>query len=158
VDQPLKIARDKETGKDYLLCDYNRDGDSYRSPWSNKYDPPLSDGAVPSDRLRRLEIEANQAFDTYRELYFESGVCSVYLWDLDHGFAGVILIKKAGDTEKIKGCWDSIHVVEVQVCPVGRPIGHPDSRASFVTGKGAGSKRPLQTDVDSDAVAPDDQG
>ena len=39
-----------------------------RSPWSNKYDPPLSDGAVPSDRLRRLEIEANQAFDTYREL------------------------------------------------------------------------------------------
>lgn len=31
VDQPLKIARDKTTGKDYLLCDYNRDGDSYRS-------------------------------------------------------------------------------------------------------------------------------
>lgn len=30
VDQPLKIARDKESGKDYLLCDYNRDGDSYR--------------------------------------------------------------------------------------------------------------------------------
>ena len=30
VDQPLKIARDKATGKDYLLCDYNRDGDSYR--------------------------------------------------------------------------------------------------------------------------------
>ena len=47
--------------------------------------------------------------------YFESGVCSVYLWDLDHGFAGVVLIKKAGDTERIKGCWDSIHVVEVQV-------------------------------------------
>jgi capping protein beta len=83
-------------------------------------DPPLADGAVPSDRLRRLEIEANQAFDTYRELYFESGVCSVYLWDLDHGFAGVILIKKAGDTEKIKGCWDSIHVVEVQEKAQGR--------------------------------------
>ncbi|UYV66375.1 CAPZB [Cordylochernes scorpioides] len=31
VDQPLKIARDKMVGKDYLLCDYNRDGDSYRS-------------------------------------------------------------------------------------------------------------------------------
>ena len=30
VDQPLKIARDKQAGKDYLLCDYNRDGDSYR--------------------------------------------------------------------------------------------------------------------------------
>lgn len=31
VDQPLKIARDRSMGKDYLLCDYNRDGDSYRS-------------------------------------------------------------------------------------------------------------------------------
>ena len=39
----------------------------------------------------------------------------MYLWDLEHGFAGVVLIKKAGDNDKIKGCWDSIHVVEVQV-------------------------------------------
>lgn len=31
VDQPLKISKDKAVGKDYLLCDYNRDGDSYRS-------------------------------------------------------------------------------------------------------------------------------
>jgi len=31
VDQPLKVQKCKVTGKDYLLCDYNRDGDSYRS-------------------------------------------------------------------------------------------------------------------------------
>ena len=50
--------------------------------------------------------------------YFDGGVSSVYLWDLDYGFAGVIIIKKAGDgSQKIKGCWDSIHVVEVQVMP-----------------------------------------
>ncbi|KAK7791336.1 hypothetical protein R5R35_011720 [Gryllus longicercus] len=121
VDQPLKIARDKEMGKDYLLCDYNRDGDSYRSPWSNTYDPPLEDGSMPSERLRKLEVDANHAFDQYREMYFEGGVSSVYLWDLDHGFAGVILIKKAGDgSKKIKGCWDSIHVVEVQEKTSGR--------------------------------------
>lgn len=121
VDQPLKIARDKAIGKDYLLCDYNRDGDSYRSPWSNTYDPPLEDGAMPSERLRKLEVDANQAFDQYRDMYFEGGVSSVYLWDLDHGFAGVILIKKAGDgSKKIKGCWDSIHVVEVQEKSSGR--------------------------------------
>ena len=47
-------------------------------------------------------------------------MCSVYLWDLDHGFAGVVLIKKAGDTDRIKGCWDSIHVVEVQEKAQGR--------------------------------------
>jgi len=121
VDQPLKIARDKETGKDYLLCDYNRDGDSYRSPWSNTYDPPLEDGAVPSNKLRKLEIDANGAFDQYREMYYEGGVSSVYLWDLEHGFAGVVLIKKAGDgSKKIRGCWDSIHVVEVQEKSAGR--------------------------------------
>ena len=39
-----------------------------RSPWSNKYDPPISDGAVPTDKLRSLEVKANQAFDTYREM------------------------------------------------------------------------------------------
>jgi len=121
VDQPLKISRDKAVGKDYLLCDYNRDGDSYRSPWTNQYDPPLEDGTVPSEKLRKLEVDANSAFDQYREMYFEGGVSSVYLWDLDHGFAGVILIKKAGDgSNKIKGCWDSIHVVEVQEKSSGR--------------------------------------
>lgn len=121
VDQPLKIARDKTVGKDYLLCDYNRDGDSYRSPWSNQYDPPLEDGTMPSDRLRRLEVDANAAFDQYRDMYFEGGVSSVYLWDLDHGFAGAILIKKAGDgSKKIKGCWDAVHVVEVQEKSTGR--------------------------------------
>ena len=72
----------EQVGKDYLLCDYNRDGDSYRSPWTNAYDPPLDDGAMPSDRLRQLEIDANAAFDQYREMYFEGGVSSVYLWDL----------------------------------------------------------------------------
>ena len=41
---------------------------SCRSPWSNSYDPPLEDGAMPSERLRRLEIDANAAFDQYREL------------------------------------------------------------------------------------------
>jgi len=35
--------------------------------------------------------------------------------------SGVILIKKAGDgSNKIKGCWDSIHVVEVQEKSTGR--------------------------------------
>jgi capping protein beta len=30
VDQPLKVAHDATAKRDYLLCDYNRDGDSYR--------------------------------------------------------------------------------------------------------------------------------
>lgn len=129
VDQPLKVASDQ--GKDYLLCDYNRDRDSYRSPWTNTYNPPFEvgprgeTGLMPSDRLRALEIDANAAFGQYKELYYEGGVSSVYLWDLEElgsvAFAGVILFKKAGDGSKaIKGCWDSIHVVDVQEKPGGR--------------------------------------
>jgi capping protein (actin filament) muscle Z-line, beta len=39
-----------------------------RSPWSNEYDPPLDDGTAPSVKLRKLEVTANDAFDTYREM------------------------------------------------------------------------------------------
>ncbi len=111
VDQPLTVRRCKQTKRDYLLCDYNRDGDSYRSPWSNQFDPPLDEagpggvgpggtnegageGAVPGERVRKMEIKANEAFDIYRELYYEGGVSSVYFWNLDDGFAGVVLLKK----------------------------------------------------------------
>lgn len=110
VDQPLVVKRCKQSGREYLLCDYNRDGDSYRSPWSNQFDPPLDEsgpggvdaggndgageGAVPGERVRKMEVKANEAFDIYRELYYEGGVSSVYLWNLDDGFAGVVLLKK----------------------------------------------------------------
>jgi len=56
-----------------------------------------------------MEVEANTAFDVYRQMYYEGGVGSVYFWDLDDGFAGVVLLKKS---DKEAG-WDSIHVFEV---------------------------------------------
>ena len=112
VDQPLPVRRCRASGRDYLLCDYNRDGDSYRSPWSNEFDPPLDagpgvggvgpggrsegagEGAVPGERVRRMEVKANEAFDVYRDLYYEGGVSSAYFWGVDDGFAGVVLLKK----------------------------------------------------------------
>lgn len=113
VDQPLTVARCKPTGRDYLLCDYNRDGDSYRSPWSNEFDPPIDDAAYPSERVRKMEVEANTAFDVYRQMYYEGGIGSVYLWDLDDGFAGVVLLKKQSPGGGKDAGWDSVHVVEV---------------------------------------------
>ncbi|APA05546.1 hypothetical protein SS1G_10002 [Sclerotinia sclerotiorum 1980 UF-70] len=130
VDQPLTISRCRKTGRDYLLCDYNRDGDSYRSPWSGEFETPIGgttpggiddqgnndgagEGAVPSERVRKMEIRANEAFDVYRELYYEGGVSSVYFWNLDDGFAGVVLLKKVAPTSSSSaGSWDSIHVFE----------------------------------------------
>ena len=50
--------------------------------------------------MRKLEIQANEAFDTYREMYYEGGQSSVYLWDPEDGtgggsFAGVVVLKKS---------------------------------------------------------------
>jgi capping protein beta len=52
---------------------------------------------VPGERVRKMEVKANEAFDVYRDLYYEGGVSSVFLWNLDDGFAGVVLLKK-GET------------------------------------------------------------
>ncbi|XWS15330.1 hypothetical protein CRYUN_Cryun35bG0086600 [Craigia yunnanensis] len=65
VDLPLQVLCDMDNGKEFILCEYNRDADSYRSPWSNKYHPPLEDAPYPSSELRKLEIEANNIFAIY---------------------------------------------------------------------------------------------
>lgn len=117
VDQKLQVRVDPVLKREYLLCDFNRDGDSYRSPWTNKYYPELEDGALPSERLYEMEKIANEVFARYRDLYFTTGaISSCYFWDLDEGFAACILIKKEGkhlDNNLKEGSWDSIHVVEV---------------------------------------------
>jgi capping protein beta len=81
------------TGKEFLECDYNRDGSSFRSPWSNEYQPK-TDGFKPSDQLVLLEQACNEAFAIYMGLYFNGGISSVYFWDLDQGFACSVLLKK----------------------------------------------------------------
>lgn len=112
VDQPLGVKVCKKTSKKYLTCDYNRDGDSFRSPWSGEYEPAVQDGPVPSADLRKLEVLANDSFDIYGDLYYEGAISSVYLWDQDNGnFAGVALLKKEAADRSV---WDSIHVFEVE--------------------------------------------
>jgi len=120
VDQPLKVATDTKTQKQFILCDYNRDGDSYRSPWSNSYFPALDDGFTPSARLRSMETEANKIFDVYRKLYFDTGISSVYFFDTEdksgESFGSCFLIHKDVEEKKgglERGWWDSIHVFEV---------------------------------------------
>ncbi|KAK3426154.1 probable F-actin-capping protein subunit beta [Eucalyptus grandis] len=121
VDQPLQVLCDIDGGKEFILCEYNRDADSYRSPWSSKYHPPLEDGTQPSPELRKLEIEANEIFAIYRDQYYEGGISSVYMWEDDNeGFVACFLIKKDGSKTAHgrrgyleEGAWDAIHVIEV---------------------------------------------
>ncbi|KAE9589115.1 hypothetical protein Lal_00000385 [Lupinus albus] len=121
VDQPLQVLCDLDSGKQFILCEYNRDADSYRSPWSNKYHPTLEDGSLPSLELRKLEVEANDIFAIYRDQYYEGGISSVYMWEDDNeGFVACFLIKKDGSKTGQgrrgyleEGSWDAIHVIEV---------------------------------------------
>ncbi|GKA11327.1 probable F-actin-capping protein subunit beta [Tanacetum coccineum] len=53
----LHVLCDEDSGKEFILCEYNRDADSYRSPWSNKFHPHLDDGMYPSEELRKARIE-----------------------------------------------------------------------------------------------------
>ena len=46
VDQPLQVRTDPSTGRDYLICDYNRDGDSYRCFSLKSVAPTLSLNSV----------------------------------------------------------------------------------------------------------------
>jgi len=131
VDYPLKVATDPNAqGKKYLLNDHSRDGESHRSPWSNEFYPPIpptDDGGVfkPSQPLRKVEIIANEVFESYCDMYYGKGehvVSSVYLWDKEEisgssaskkGFAGCFLISKQLNEEEESGFWNSIHVVDI---------------------------------------------
>lgn len=122
VDQPLKIEKDSKNGKMFVKCDYNRDGDSYRSPWSNLYHPAIPDGEegyAPGPKLRELEVQANHLFDIYRKLYFEGGFSSVYFFETEDGdsssFGTCWLIHKDVPSAKAlkSGWWDSTHVFQV---------------------------------------------
>lgn len=123
VSKPLRIENDPEHNKDFIACNYNSDGGAFRSPWSNKYfrSGKLATGGDtelfrPSERLRRLEETFNEVFEAYKTSYYEGGVSSVFLWDMDEGFAGAFLIHKecSQDRGVEHGVWDSVHVLEVK--------------------------------------------
>lgn len=121
IDRPLKVEKDPSNNLPFIVCDFNADGGSHRSPWSNAYIPPRDskdEPFYPSARLRKLEELFNEVFDCYKTSYYGGGVSSVYLWDLEEGFAGAFLIHKevaeSGERGVNKGAWDSIHILEVQ--------------------------------------------
>lgn len=139
VDVPCKVLLCKEASREFLACEYNREGVFYRSPWSGTWyslegepKPVVADSDVEAGtetqpvltRLQKMEQVANKAFDSYRNLYFDGGISSVYLWDTTSAdedpavwsFGAAVLIKKAVDPdEPLKtACWDSIHVFEME--------------------------------------------
>mmetsp|Transcript_107801 Transcript_107801/g.300521 ORF Transcript_107801/g.300521 Transcript_107801/m.300521 type:complete len:306 (+) Transcript_107801:91-1008(+) len=126
VTRPLRLKRDTERNRYFIACEYNCDGGTHRSPWSNRYFPPPEGAAAeerlfrPPERLRRLEESSNEVFDAYKTSYYEGGVSSVYLWELEEGFAGAFLIRKELTDDHCrggKGVWDAVHALEVRELP-----------------------------------------
>jgi capping protein beta len=83
------------------------------------------------ERLRKLEVLANKAFDSYRSQYYIGGICSVYFWPTSIppegepteeerpeslAFGMALLIKNAveHEAELKEATWDSIHVIEAE--------------------------------------------
>jgi capping protein beta len=127
-DQPLQLAMDEDDGREFLQCEYNKDGDSYRSPWSNKYFPPVEadddpdyQPIYPSQDLLEMEGKANDLFFRYCKLYYDSDFhSSVYFFDTDtaNGFGSCWLIKKTKDDKNAgikEGCWDAVHLVTTTI-------------------------------------------
>ena len=91
----VDIETDESNGRQFLKHEYNRDGDSYRSPWSNSYFPAAESTFFPSAHLLQLEGKANAMFATYVRLYYDSAISSVYLVDTQTtGFNACFLVKK----------------------------------------------------------------
>lgn len=113
VDQPLCVKFDEAAHREFVCCEYNRDGDSHRSPWTNSYIPEREGGFVPESSLRELEVQANEVLNEYRRMYYGGGTSSAYLWSSGNAFAGCFVIKKEIEGEEV-ACWDAIHLVDVE--------------------------------------------
>ena len=95
-------------------------GDSYRSPYSNKYYPPTDDAKYPCAKLRELEETLNKMFKLYiKHYYSNTTICSVYCWELGDSLAdgyGVAVLIKNSLTHQKKintGNWDSSNLITV---------------------------------------------
>ena len=119
VDNRTKVCKDDPKGE-FVMCEQNRDGDSYRSPISNKYFPPTDDAKYPCAQLRALEELLNKMFKLYIKHYYSpSTLCSVYCWELGDNLAdgyGVAVLIKNSLTHQKKintGNWDSSNLITV---------------------------------------------
>ena len=122
IDQPAEICLEDKKGE-FLTCEYNRDGDFYRSNNSNEYFPKPEEGEelrYPSKDMREFEILLNKIFKEYTKLYYgTSSVCSCFAWNLGEktidGICVAVVIKNKVDGEKgiAGGCWDSSNLVQI---------------------------------------------
>ena len=120
VDNRTEISNEDSEGP-FIKCEQNRDGDSYRSPITNKYFPaPEEEGKFPSQNLRKLEEKLNKMFKVYTRSYYGSNaIVSCYCWDFSEnikdGFGVAVIIKNNINHENNinEANWNSTNIVTV---------------------------------------------
>ena len=102
TDVPFQLQTCPDTHRLFIKCDFNRDLDSYRSPYTSKYIPELPDGVQPPEPLRQMEVLADTAIETLKQLYYNGkGVGNCYTWEIsetEFGI-GVFIRKRLADGE-----------------------------------------------------------
>lgn len=109
---PFRVLELAEEGeKPFLLCQSNKVGEKYRSPWTNNLHPGGEPDPTDSDEIRRFETKMNHVWDAYKNLYYgHDSIGSVYLFPTDKGsFQGFFGIQKKCSS----GSWNSMHLVHV---------------------------------------------
>jgi len=119
VDQPLII--NTQNGN-FICCEYNREGDSYRFPGTNDYFPPLENITFQNEKLLDLEIKLNKLFKIYTKFYYsENAISSVFCYVIDESnideFVVAVLIsnKIINEEKKTNGKWESSNLLTVNI-------------------------------------------
>ncbi len=113
---PHQVLADS-TGRQFIATEFNREGDSFRSPFTNQYYPPVEDGYQPSESSRQLESKGNELFQEYTMLYYDSAVSSFFVLDQDYGFDCAFFVRKELAQEEAlqSGLWHSFNTCVVRV-------------------------------------------
>ena len=82
----------------FIQCEFTKDNNSYRSPWSNKFFPPTESTKILPKELRELEEKINQLIKLYLKIYYsEDALSSAYILfqdeQISYGFNCYIYIK-----------------------------------------------------------------
>ena len=85
-----------EAHRPFIKCDFNRDWNSYRSPFTSKYVPDYEEGVQPPEKLREMEKIAMKGLEQYKLLFYgKEGVGSCYTWELSETEFGLgVFMKK----------------------------------------------------------------
>ena len=113
IDTTLEVVLDTTSHREFLACDFNRVGDSFRSPFSKEYFPPLQNNEEAPKVLSDLEDFANNLYSAYAFLYFGECICSSYIFEEDGMIVVSLIHKQVGPNE----FWDSIHLACVDDTP-----------------------------------------